>query len=189
MNSKIIIAIAIAASAILIFYLWTPESEKAKQYTACMNDPSLIAECRCIAGRDLNACDSIPEFGLWFKAGITKDRKYCDEILKTKPNFFEYPDCLTDTAETEEDCYAINYSKEPYEIQECLAYVHNDSSYCNEDMPEGDRKDCIANVNKNISLCYESPDFEIKWNCIMRLSSDESICEDYRKEFCTPLLK
>lgn len=191
MKTKIVIAGIIIAIAvvILIFYFW--ESDAEKQYKSCMQDESILAECKCIAGKDLSACDSMneKEFGLWFKAEITKDRKYCDEILKIDPEFFDYHNCLLDVAKTEADCYAINYSKEPYEINECLAYVHNDASYCTKDMPEKDRTDCIANINKNVSLCYENPVLERKWTCIMRRSSDDSICEEYQKELCAPLLE
>jgi hypothetical protein len=152
-------------------------------YEHCMNSYNLIAyECEAIKKQDISICNNSEDknWGGWCKARVTKDKSHC-EPLKDE-DFWDYHNCLIDTAKTVEDCKAIDFSNEPYEINECMAYVTKDVSYCDK-LPEKDKIDCKASLQKDEDLCEDNPVFERKWNCLMKNSDDENICKRYHKSF------
>jgi hypothetical protein len=132
---------------------------------------------------DLIFCDNVLNGDTkgWCKAKISGNSSYCQPLKDS--GFWDYHNCLVDSAKTVEDCEKIDFSNEPYEINECMAYVTGDVSYC-EKLPEKDKVDCIASMKKDEALCETNPVFERKWNCLIKVSKDSNICKKYHKEFC-----
>jgi hypothetical protein len=157
-------------------------------FESCINNMDIQNSCKCVAEGKIEYCEENDdpnqfEFGLWLKAKATKDSKYCDEIAEKNPNYSNLHNCYSDTAKTVEDCEKIDFSDEPYEIYECLAYATKDSSYCeNELMPLKDKNSCLASFQEE--NCNDISDFGAKWYCLFENSDDPDICQKYHNNYC-----
>ncbi len=194
---KIIISIlTLVALSIILISIFTNTSKEdvvieeteMTSFEYCMQDESIQNQCKCVAEKNFDYCGLSVEsdFGFWQKAKITKDKKYCDELKEANADYWDLHNCYIDTAKTIEDCQAIDYSNEPYEINECMAYVTGNASYCkNKTMPIKDREACLGTITKDLSHCNNSVMFGRKWSCIFENTNDPNICENYHLEYCT----
>lgn len=150
----------------------------------CMNHFEKIA-AECIAYKEENPdkCDELedPNLKIWCQAKVSQDNSYCENI---DPEYEDAEDCYIDTAQTIEDCNAIDdmYHKD-YEKAECIAFVTNDPTQCTG--PDYDRIACEAEAGNNPELCEDSTEFLERWDCKIALLHDEpGFCEQYHKAFC-----
>ncbi len=152
-------------------------------YEICMdNYEGIAAECIAYQTKDPDYCDyrGFDDWGAWCKAKITKDSRYCENLTE----FWDYHNCLIDTVTTTSECDAIDFTNEPYEINECYAYATGDVSYCDK-LPEKDMLSCKADLGYGgEELCDQNPVFYRKWDCKFKHSTSPTVCEDYLQAYC-----